>query len=222
METLNSHEDIQLEGELYNHTTYQEVLDLHRAKEEKFAECIDYLENKIIKMNKYIGCKILINQLLMISTDFPGYFIRHYQDANFIFLTRENMIETQLSLKIAHTYKRWHCKKSEDIKKRTVHIDPKELYSKLERSRNRREKYQDLLKTFGVRKFHLTYEALFENKAKMIGEICGFLGIDAGNIEFSNEKKGNPFRAEEIVENFGEVEQFLRHHPYYHEMLIVK
>lgn len=222
MKTLNSHKDIHLAGEFYNHAAFKEVLNFHQTKRENFAECIDYLEKKLIKKNKYTGCKILLNQLLMISDDFPAYFIRHYKDAYFIFLCRENIIEAQLSLKIAHTYQIWHCEKDEDVKKRTMHINPDVFYSKLEKSRQTRERYMESLKAFNVKKFHLTYEALFENKSKMIREICGFLGISAGNIRPSSEKKGTPFPPEEIVENFEEVKQFLRNYPHYYEMLVSK
>jgi hypothetical protein len=222
METLNSHKDIHLAGELYNHAAFKEVLNFHQAKRENFAECVNYLEKKLTKKNKYTGCKILLNQPLIISADFPAYFIENYRDSYFIFLYRENIAESHISLRIAHTYQIWHCEKNEDIKKRTVHINPDVFYSKLEKSRQTREKYLELLKAFNVKKFHLTYEALFENKSKMIGEICDFLSISARNIIFSSEKKGNPFRPEEIVENFEEVKQFLRNYPHYYEMLVIK
>ncbi len=221
LETLNSHPDITLESELYNHVVYQEVKSFQQIEKEKLGICIDYLENKFArKRNKYTGCKILINQLRFISPDFPRYFIENYQQAYFIFLLRENIVCAQISLVIAHTHHIWHCKKDEDIKKKKVHIHPQEFYNNLERFRELKDTTWKLLEDYGVNFIRLTYEELFADKDKVIKKICKFLNIPARHIVFSTEKKGNPFRPEEIIENYEEVKEFLKKYPHYYTMLL--
>lgn len=221
LETLNSHRDITLASELYNHALFQEVKSFHQIEKEKLGTCIDYLENKLAREpNKYTGCKILINQLRYISPDFPRYFIENYRQAHFIFLQRENAVAAQISLAIAHTHHIWHCKKDEDITRKKVHIHPPELYTNLERFRELKDTAWKLLEAYRVNRIRLTYEELFADKDAVIKKICGLLNIPAGRIVFSTEKKGNPFRPEEIIENYEEVKEFLKKYPHYYEMLL--
>jgi LPS sulfotransferase NodH len=224
LETLNSHRDITLESELYNHAIYEEVKSFHQIEKERLGTCIDYLENKLARLarlhNKYIGCKILINQLRFISPDFPRYFIENYRQAYFIFLLRENAVSAQISLKIAHTHQIWHCTKDEDITKKKVHIHPPEFYNNLERFREQKDTAWKLLEAYEVKRIRLTYEELFADKDAVIKKICTFLHIPAGHIIFSTEKKGNPFRPEEIVENYDEVKEYLKKYPHYYAMLL--
>jgi hypothetical protein len=93
MNTLNSHPDIDLRGELYNPSDFPEVLGFHNAQKNDFRRCIDYLENRLAapapgsltrKNKRYLGLKILTNQLFFISADFPAYFMERYKDAFFM------------------------------------------------------------------------------------------------------------------------------------------
>jgi len=220
METLNSHKDISLSSELYNHAMFQEVSNFHRIKKDEFDNCINYLEKKLTPGNKYTGCKILFNQLGLIADDFPAYFIENYKDAYFICLYRENIVEANVSLEIAHAYKTWHVKNNKNIIKRKIYLNPDEFYLKLEITRRRRNKYLHLINNFDVKKIELTYEEMFADQDKKIEEICDFLNISPVYITFSDERKGNPFRVEEIVENFEEVKNYLKRYPNYYEMLI--
>jgi LPS sulfotransferase NodH len=229
MNTLNSHKKVDLRTELYNHAAFPEVIEFHKSAREHFPRCIDYLENKLAapppgpalrKNIQYTGCKILLNQLHLISAEFPAYFIDSYNDAYFIFLCRENIVAAQISLKIAHTYKTWHIQERNDIIKRTVNIPPGEFYKKLERTRQQRDYFLELLKGFAVKHLRLTYEKLFAHKKKTMADICDFLEIPNRSFRFSAEKKGNPFRAEEILENFDEVKRFFEQYPDYEEMLL--
>jgi len=221
LETLNSHRDIALESELYNQAIYGEVKSFQQIEKEKLGTCIAYLENKLAReRKKYTGCKILINQLRFISPDFPRYFIENYRQAHFIFLLRENAVSAQISLTIAHRHQIWHCTKDEDIKKKKVHIRPPELYTNLERFRELKETAWKLLEDYEVNRIRLTYEELFADKDAVIKRICKFLNIPAGRIVFSTEKKGNPFRPEEIIENYEEVKEYLEKYPHYYEMLL--
>jgi LPS sulfotransferase NodH len=228
LKTLNSHKKIKLLGELYNHAVFKEVLDFHQAKKKKFHMCINYLENKIVLPGiepfpsqniQYTGCKILFTQLEVISLDFAAYFIENYKDAYFLFLTRQNIVESNLSLKIARTYKIWHVNEDKDIIKRIVHIDPEEFFLRLESTRKTRNKYLRLLENLDVKNLQLTYEELFEAKNKKIEEICEFLNISPAYITNSNEKKGNPFRLNEVAGNYEEVKNYLKKYPFYYEML---
>ncbi|MDQ1350048.1 MAG: hypothetical protein QG657_349 [Acidobacteriota bacterium] len=223
LETLNSHPDITLASELYNHVLFPEIQSFHQIEKEKLGICIDYLENKLAQLarehKKFIGCKILINQLRFISPGFPHYFIENYRHANFIFLLRENAVAAQISLVIAHTHHIWHCTKNEDIKKKKVHIHSPELYKNLERFRELKDTTWKLLEDYDVKRIRLSYEELFADKDKGIEKICTFLGIPIGRIVYSTEKKGNPFRPEEIIENYEEVKEYLKKYPQYYAML---
>lgn len=221
LETLNSHPGVNLASELYNHVLFQEVQSFHQMETGKLGTCIAYLENKLPReKDKYTGCKILINQLRYISPAFPRYFIENYRRADFIFLHRENAVSAQISLTIAHTHQIWHCTKDEDITKKKVHIHPPEFYNNLERFRAQKDTAWKLLEEYEVKRIRLTYEELFADKDRMIEKICTFLNIPVGRIEFSTEKKGNPFRPEEIIENYQEVKEYLKKYPYYYVMLL--
>jgi LPS sulfotransferase NodH len=200
---------------------FEEVTDFQQMGKENFSICIDYLENKLSqKSNTYIGCKILLNQLELISNDFPLYFIQNYKNSYFILLYRENMIDTQISLRIAHTYDIWHVKKKEEIKKRKIHVNLNHLYKNLVKSKRVREKILRHLENCGVKKVVIVYEELFKDREKNIKKICDFLNIERVSIRFSDEKRGNPFKAEEVIENFREVKQFLKKYPPYYKMLV--
>jgi LPS sulfotransferase NodH len=221
METLNSNKEISLSSELFNAAMFKKVSDFHQIEKENFSVCIDYLENKLSqKSNTYIGCKILLNQLEQISHDFAGYFINNYKNSYFIFLYRENMIDTQISLRIAHSYDVWHVKKNEEIKKRKVQVGLNHLFKNLEKSKRMRDKILRHLENCGVKKINITYEELFKDREKNLKKICTFLNISRASIQFSDEKKGNPFKAEEVVENFEEVKEFLKKYPHYYKMLV--
>ncbi len=221
LETLNSHPGIILCSELYNQALFQEVNRFHGIGKDKFHHCIQYLENKLKqKNNRYTGCKILFNQLELISADFSKYFIDKYKNSYFIFLYRENMFAAQVSLRIAHTYDTWHVNKDTDIKKRKIHLNLTHLYKNLEKSRAVKEKILNQLENSAAPKMIITYEQLFADKKGRIKDICKFLEIPGTGIRFSSEKKGNPFKAEEVVENFAEVKQFLKQFPHYYEMLV--
>jgi LPS sulfotransferase NodH len=220
LKTLNSHKNINLSGELFNHAAFKEVLRFHGIGKENFYTCIDYLENKLTgERDKYSGCKILLPQLLMISDEFPGWFIKNYKDSSFIFLYRENTVLSLISLTIAHTYKTWHITKTEDIKKRTVHINIERFYSQLERTRHVRSKFLELFSALGVKSLTLTYEALTQ-KERIVEKICEFLQISDKRFTFSSEKKGNPFPPKDIIENYEEVKNYLKRYPHYYQMLL--
>ena len=220
LETLNSHQEITLFSELYNHVLFREVNQFLGTAKDNFHQCIQYLENKLTqKNNRYTGCKILFNQLELISAAFSKYFIDHYKNSCFIFLYRENMFATQVSLRLAHTYNIWHVKKDEDIKKRKIHLNVAHLYNNLEKSRAVKEKILTQLENFGAKKMIISYEQLFADQKGRIKDICKFLAIPCKYIKFSSEKKGNPFKAEEVVENFEEVKEFLKQYPHYFQML---
>lgn len=220
METLNSHPDIALRSELYNHAMYREALAFRDLPEARFPECIHYAEDKVTPGTRYAGCKILLNQLELISRAFPAYFMNHYQDAHFIFLYRRNLLHAHVSLRIAHACGIWHINKNDPVKKRTVRIDPADLFAKIEQSVQRRAFYMQLLEDVKAKYYTLSYEDLFTGTERAISSIFRFLDISGGRITFSTEKKGNPFTLSTVIENFDEVNDFFQQHPEYYRMLL--
>jgi hypothetical protein len=63
---------------------------------------------------------------------------------------------------------------------------------------------------------------MFKNNKRCIKEICNFLAIPykRKQITFSAEKKGNPFKAAEVIENYEEVKKQLKKYPEYYRMLL--
>jgi len=220
METLGSHPDITLLPELYNHAQYSEVLGFRELEGARFAECIHYLEAFFADTTRYTGCKILLNQLELISPAFVEYFMQHYRDASFIFLYRLNLLHAHISLRIAQVCGTWHSKESYSVKKRTVWIDPVSLYTKMEQSVRSRTSYLRILENVQANFFTLTYEDLFAEPAAAVSAILRFLDLTGTPSSFSNEQKGNPFPPREVIENFAEVEFFFQQHPEYYRMLM--
>jgi LPS sulfotransferase NodH len=220
METLRSHPDITMLPELYNDVQYSEVLGFKGLEEDRFAECIHYLEAFFVDTTRYTGCKILLNHLELISSEFPEYFMQHYRDAHFIFLCRRNLLHAHISLRIAHSCGIWHSKQNDPVKKRTVRIDPADLYAKIEKSVHRRASYVQLLENVQAKYFALTYEDLFAGPVRAVSSLLRFLDISDTRITFSTEKKGNPFALSTVIENFDEVKDFFQQHSEYYRMLL--
>ncbi len=220
METLSSHPDITLLPELYNDVQYSEVLRFRGLEEDRFAECIHYLEAVFADTTRYTGCKILLNQLELISSAFSEYFMQHYRNAHFIFLCRRNLLHAHISLRIAHACGIWHSKQNDPVKKRTVQLDPAALYVKIEQSVQRRAAYMRLLEDVKAKYCALSYEDLFAGPEKAVSSIFRFLDIPDAPITFSTEKKGNPFAPCEVIENYDEVKDFFQQHPEYYRMLL--
>ena len=208
-------------GELYNHRLYNGVNEFHQIENKNFNTCIDYLEGKLEKKrNRYIGCKILTNQLKFISEDFPRYFIDSYKESYFIFLAREDVVKAYVSLRIAHMSYVWHTKRDKKVKLRKVNISPNELRSALDRKMEIRHELTKLFKDFDVKKIDLTYERLFSDVPGIIEKICAFLDITKEDIRLSKEIKGNPFKLEEMMENFEEVKTYFKQYPDYYKILL--
>jgi LPS sulfotransferase NodH len=223
LQTLNSHEEINLGLEFFNHASYNEVHGFRKIETEKFGICFDYLEKKIdgLKKARFNGCKILLNQLEMIADDFPEQYIEKYRDAYYIFLTRKNELEMQTSLRLAHEYKKWHTRNDEGIQKRKIKINPKQLVANLGRFQKVRKKYEEILTRINVKQMHLDYETLFADNRRSLQRICDFIGLEAKSDAFrlSDEIKGNPFTLEQVIENFDEIVAELEDYPQYKDML---
>lgn len=223
METLNSNQDISLIGELYNHVQYEQVKNLWSIPRENFHFCLKYLDDHIVehekKKRRFVGCKILLNQLLMFSQEYPRFFLENYRDSHFILLFRQNLVASHMSLRIAHKYNTWHVNNPCDVKKRNITICPKTFLTDMENSRQTRESYRLLLKELGIKTITLNYEMLFKNTEAVTKDLSHFLGFKTLEVRYSREVKGNPFQPEEIIENYHEVEKFLANYPLYLNML---
>jgi LPS sulfotransferase NodH len=220
MKTLSSHNEIDLLSELYNHNVHKKVDEFHEIPDEKFIKCIDYLELKLSHINnRYIGCKILIPQFYRFNKNFAEYFIEHYKNAYFLILTRRNMIKCQVSLCVAHTYNKWHIKTINDLAIRKVELKLPHLIENLEAFNLFRKSIFYALEKFNAKYIHITYENLFKNINLNLNNICYFLGLSSNKFKNSNEVKGNPYKLNEIVENYEETKEYLRNYPKYYNML---
>ncbi len=228
METLGSHPHIQLNGELLNPTLFPEVNASRKIKPEEFPPVIEYLEKALPSPSPadasqtplyYTGCKILINHLEVISSQFPAYFLHHYETGYFVFLSRENMVESEVSLRLAHQTDTWHIHQGAETAKRTIPLPPDRLIKNLEYKRRLKDTFLRTLEKSGVKWIHVVYESLFAHPSEEIARVCDFLSLSPQGIHSSKEQKGNPFPLEEVISNYAEVESALRLYPYFLRML---
>ena len=224
METLNSHPEIRLLGEILNQVQYPEIKAFPAGREKDFPEWLEYLEIKLNaspgRKTRYSGCKILLNQLTLIGEDFADCFLNHYRDASFIFLTRGNLVAEQISLQLAHKYDIWHVKKMNQVALKKVTLAPAVLVANLEKSLRRRETVIQALKNRNSSFFSLPYEDLFADPGRALSGIFAFLGLADKKPVFSDEMKSNPFRPHEVIENYREVRAYLERFPAFLKMLI--
>lgn len=223
METLNSHSEIQLLGEIMNPVQNSAITKYIGGNENDFHDCLDSLERTlnapVKKMVRFCGCKILLNQLTLIADDFPEFFLNYYNDAAFIFLYRTNLVAEQISLQIAHKYNIWHVTQENQVVLKKVKICPSVFVSKLEKSLWRRKKIWQLLNTRRLHYYPLSYEELFAERESIFEKIFAFLGVAATKVIFSSEIKGNPFQPQEVIENYQEVKSYLQQYPFFVTML---
>jgi len=224
METLNSHPGIDLRSEILNHKLNDAVAEFIDGGPEAQRACLEYLENQLSapakRSARFSGCKVLLNHLTLIGRGFPDLFIDFFQQAFFIFLFRENLVLSEISVQLAHRYDIWHVKKEEQVTLRRILLEPPVLIANLERNLRRREKMRRALAAAQTRGFSLSYEELFSRRDSVLARIISFLGLDPAPLVASNEKKGNPFRPEEVIENFADVRAALQPYPQFLKMLL--
>jgi LPS sulfotransferase NodH len=226
METLNARREIQLSEEILNHVQNSEIKKYIGGHEGDFHDCLDYLERTLSAAAntriRFSGCKILLNQLTLIGDRFPELFLDFYREASFVFLYRANLVAEHISLHIAHKHNIWHVKQKDQRTLKKVHISPPALVANLEKSLRRREIIREILNAGRLHCFPLSYEELFSEKENILAEIYAFLGMAIKKVVFSDEMKGNPFRPQEVIENYQEVRAYLKAYPVFLKMLLAE
>jgi LPS sulfotransferase NodH len=224
METLGSHAEIQLLGEILNQAQNSDIKKYQNGSAADFRGCLDYLEGilnaRTNQKGRFGGCKILLNQLDLIGHDFPAFFLDFYHDASFIFLYRANIVAAQISLQIAHRHDAWHAKQVDEIALKKVRIPPRFLIANLKKCLWRRERIRSMLAAAGSRVHALSYEELFGDEKRSLDKIFAFLHLADRHVVRSGERRGNPFQPQETLENYSEIEMSLQSHPDFHGMLL--
>lgn len=220
-ETLNSHPRIHLQGELLNQTTFP-LVENFRGRD-AFPACLKYLESRFQKgpeqNGDFEGCKILLTQLFQVDHGFTEVFLRHFQGAHYLFLTRKNLVAALVSLKIANANNVWHLK-DEAARLYKVTIDPGFLIKNMEQTQYRRRLVHDLLVGLGIKFYPLAYETMFAAPEKTPADICRFLDLTPTGMRFSREQKGNPYPFEQTILNYEALREGLSPYPEYLQMLL--
>jgi len=226
METLNSHPGIDLQGEILNPALNGDIAKFVRGGSGEHRDCLEYLEEKLAIPGKetarFSGCKVLLNQMIHIGRGFPELFLDFNRKAFFVFLYRANLVSGEISLQLAHKFDVWHVKQEEQVTLKRIHLPPRALVRNLERSLRSRNKMRRFLEAVKRRCFSLSYEELFSQRESTLARIISFLGLDPAPLVVSSELKGNPFRPEEVVENYAKVRAALEPYPHFLEMLLAE
>jgi hypothetical protein len=110
-----------------------------------------------------------------------------------------------VSNKIAITRDQHHSR--EQLKPIKVYIDPKILLEDFRRRRKRFDKYRKLFEDFPF--LEVSYESMLADQNTETRKVLKFLGVDASMPLTTDLVKVNPDSLEDIIENYGEVEQAL-------------
>jgi len=219
-ETLNSHPQVRLLGELLNPKLFPEVAVFPGLNRERLSEPLQYLDRKLKKTGvRYPGCKILLNHLNQISPDFLGLILATYPTAHYLFLTRKNLVKSLVSVKIAEQSDRWHLHPGEEHPLTPIHIDPAWLKDRLKQRQLLRTRMASQLAASGCRQMKIAYEDLFDNREDTIRQISKFLHLPGQDIRFSRKIKSTPTNLEKIIANYADVCRALQEEPEYYSML---
>jgi len=219
-ETLNSHPQVNLLGELLNPRLFPEAAAFPGLNPERFSEPLQYLDRKLGRTrDRYFGCKILLNHLNHISPSFTGLFLAAYPDAYYVFLTRKNLVKSLVSAQIAEQSNRWQLHPGEEHPLTPIHIDPAWLKDRLGQRQALRNRVAAQLTAAGCRQIEIAYEDLFDNREDTIRRISEFLHLSGQDIRFSPKIKCTPTNLADIISNHAEVCQALEEEPEYYSML---
>jgi hypothetical protein len=185
------------------------------------GDAIQLLQDHMkLALHRYFGFEIKPFHFKLIGYDMDS-FIQHLDKmgyTHFILLDRENRLRKIISSVIAHQdRKKYHQNEKVKAKKKQVYIDVdrvaidyqvKPLISFLS---DYEEEIAALKIIFKSRKhLSLTYEKDIQNDpVKAYQQVCDFLGIKSRNVTVELSRT-NPFVANEMIENFDEVESVLK------------
>lgn len=226
-DTLDSTPRICLAGEILNPSVSKEAAAFVGMDERGFPACLRHVEasleaereRKRRRSPSWLGCKILTNQLPHLAPGFPRCFLEAHRGAAFLLLRRENAVERQVSLCLAKAHDDWHRMGDAPPERRTVRVDPAAFVRELDRVEAWTASQRGILSDLGAETLDLTYERLFADPGAETDRILSFLGVAPGGLRFSRERKGNPFRPAEVVENHAELASALAARPAYARML---
>ena len=239
-QTLNSHEDIALHGELLNpdvfglglqwrqklpQTMQQRVTRMIRRHPLLLAQSTSSIQRRIDSSTlPWKGCKITARQLygtpqnVRKRKDFLGAF----PAARCILLFRNNVLASAVSAIRSLQTSVWHSNDHEQTTsqhaEKPVHVPVQKLLNTMEQIVHNREM---LIREVAERKLstlETTYEELFADKERVLQEIATFLDIEPTFAHSSLEKmRTTPLQV--LIENYEELEKALESHPNYLAML---
>lgn len=219
--TLNSHPEIKIYGELLNPRSFHAQTLSGGIMPQNDSQRLNFIKKNLETGQPcFTGFKALLPHIHSLSPTLLARLIRQYPHGHYILLFRENPAMSRISLNIAHAYNIWHVKNPSEITKRRVTIHPEVFLRELEKALWLREYISTLLTKNGVKSLIISYEQLFGETEKKLMCVLDFLNLQPQELKWNNEIKGNPFRPSETVENYDELEAFLRPYPSFHHMLL--
>lgn len=214
--TLNSHPEISMLEEILN-PDYKQICQDEPTQpllsDKKYS--FEFIENHICNLGgKYQGVKILFPQAIRFLDFYE--FILNYRNSYFILLTRENIVQAELSGMIANKHARWHLLEQKD--KQKVNINPLFFRERLQWRIMTRQFCLNIINSYCPNVLQFNYENLFDNPGHHLQMISGFLKVDDKHFIKSREVKSNPFLLEDLIENYVEFFNFFKDIPEYSGM----
>lgn len=152
---------------------------------------------------KAVGCKIFYEQLITPAFEHIFKEIKNSPHIKIIDLTRENKIETFVSLKIAEQTDAWSVGAKHAKSRQSVYINEEELEEYMARQERNKTYILDEVKKRDL--YSVVYEKLSHKTDIILAEVQSFLGVKPRRL-FSLLKKQNPEPLQELVLNYEEIE----------------
>lgn len=222
MNTLGSHPQIHLRGELLNPQAFPEAQRFENMPPEIHAQCLAYLEDPgENEARMWTGCKLLLPHLLRTGNNFIGKLLRRVRerDGRVVFLTRADMLAARISQDLAIKTGKWHVSRPGQRHTATLEPDPEEFWWKMDAAWKWRQELSAYLEESGVPLLRLTYEDLFAHPRGELRRISAFLEIPVRGFTRCREVRANPRPPHRVIRNYSDVAERLVRDPRFAPML---
>ena len=174
------------------------------SKEAMADEYLDFVYNYGDK--KFIGFKAMENSFMQFK-ELQNAFLG--KDISFIRLKRKNTLKRLISFLLADKNNQWLYRKGEEVKIKSLELDKSKLKEQLAKF----EKIDNFIDNFASKEKSISiyYEEITSNNAEIV-KVLDFLGVENSNIfnEDTHIKKQTSNDLTEVIENFQEIEEFLK------------
>lgn len=196
---LNSHEQINCQGELYSQLG-------DRTSQAIWLSCFKKLPKRI----KAVGFKLFYYHPNDSSDTYVWDQIQSDKNIKIIHLTRDNLLRVLVSRQIASKLNYWSNKgqgNEPSLKDKRISLSFEEC---LEDFKSTKEYELSIEQRFpGHKVYNLQYEQLIANPQVAMNGVLDFIGLRSTRVK-SSFKKQNPENLDQVIENFEKLSEQLR------------